>query len=115
LVSVTYSFFLPFLVSCVSNLIVLSGLVCVSLLSNFYFIVDLDVYLLGTVITTRNLVTCQGFFDRGIYPWERNAFCQGFTPGKVETRAFDILMICQGYNPWETRRRENNIVEREKI
>jgi hypothetical protein len=56
-----------------------------------------------------------GFFDRGIYPWERNAFCQGFTPGKVETRAFDILMICQGYNPWETRRRENNIVEREKI
>jgi hypothetical protein len=56
-----------------------------------------------------------GFFDRGTHSWERNAFCQGFILGKVETRAFDILMICQGYNPWETRRRENNIVEREKI
>jgi hypothetical protein len=44
-----------------------------------------------------------------------NAFCQGFTPGKVETRTFDILMICQGLYLWETPRRENNIVEREKI
>jgi hypothetical protein len=67
-------------------------------------------------ITTRNLVTCQGFFDKGTHPWEKiNAFCQGFTPGNVETMAFDILMICQGYNPWETCRRENNLVEREKI
>jgi hypothetical protein len=33
----------------------------------------------------------------------------------MEIRAFDILMICQGYNPWEMRRRENNIVERKKI
>jgi hypothetical protein len=81
-----------------------------SLNKTFLYVVLLDWWL-----TTRNLVTCQGFFDRGIYPWERNVFCQGFTPGKVETRAFDILMICQGYNPWETRRRENNIVEREKI
>jgi hypothetical protein len=56
--------------------------------------------------TTRNLVTCQGFFARGTHPWEMNAFCQEFTPGKVETRSLDILLICQGYNPWETHRRE---------
>jgi hypothetical protein len=48
----------------------------------------------------------RGFLTGVTYPWEGNVICQGFTPGKVETRNFDILIICQGYNPWERCRRE---------
>jgi hypothetical protein len=45
------------------------------------------IIVMSYLYTTRNLVICQGFLTGA------------HTPGKVETRAFDIFMICRGITP----------------